>query len=104
MNAELEEHLGYEKHAVSGKNSGNNRNGHSSKTLKGDFGEVDIVTPRDRNGTFEPQIIRKGQTRVTAFDQIAPFLDIPNHWWVDLLCLPCVLRALPYPPLRSGNQ
>ncbi len=69
MNAELDEHLGYEKNAPEGKNSGNSRNGHSSKTLKGNFGEVDIVTPRDRNSTFEPQIIRKGQTRITDFDQ-----------------------------------
>jgi putative transposase len=68
INAELDEHLGYEKHAVEGKNTGNSRNGHSSKTLKGDFGEVDIVTPRDRNSSFEPQIIRKGQTRITEFD------------------------------------
>lgn len=68
MNAELDEHLGYEKHAQEGRNSGNNRNGYSSKTLKGNFGEVDIVTPRDRNSTFEPQIIRKGQTRITEFD------------------------------------
>lgn len=69
MNAELDEHLGYEKHAVTGKNSGNSRNGHSSKRLKGDFGEVEIATPRDRNSTFEPQLIRKGQTRITEFDQ-----------------------------------
>jgi putative transposase len=67
MNAELDEHLGYERHAVEGKNTGNSRNGHSSKTLKGDFGEVEITTPRDRNSTFEPQIIRKGQTRITEF-------------------------------------
>jgi putative transposase len=69
MSAELDEHLGYEKHAVEGKKTGNSRNGHSSKTLKGDFGEVDIITPRDRNSTFEPQIIRKGQTRITEFDE-----------------------------------
>lgn len=68
MNVEMDEHLGYEKHAVEGKNSGNNRNGYSAKTLKGDFGEVEISTPRDRNGMFEPQLIRKGQTRITEFD------------------------------------
>jgi len=68
MNVELDEHLGYEKHAFEGKNSGNNRNGHSSKTLKGNFGEVEINTHRDRNSTFEPQIIKKGQTRITDFD------------------------------------
>jgi transposase-like protein len=68
MNAEMDEHLGYEKHASEGKKSGNNRNGYSSKTLKGNFGEVEIVSPRDRNSTFEPQLIRKGQTRITEFD------------------------------------
>ena len=69
MNVEMDEHLGYEKHAVEGKNSGNSRNGYSQKTLKGDFGEVEIVTPRDRSASFEPQLIRKGQTRITEFDE-----------------------------------
>ena len=57
MAAELEAHLGYSKHAPEGKNSGNSRNGHSKKTLKGDFSEVKINRPRDRNGEFEPQLI-----------------------------------------------
>lgn len=69
MNVEMDEHLGYEKHAVEGKNSGNSRNGYSQKMLQGDFGEVQITTPRDRNSTFEPQLIRKGQTRITEFDE-----------------------------------
>lgn len=69
MDAEMDEHLGYEKHASAGKHSGNSRNGYTPKTLKGNFGEVDINTPRDRNSTFEPQLIKKGQTRVTDFDQ-----------------------------------
>jgi putative transposase len=69
MNVEMDEHLGYEKHAVAGKNSGNSRNGTSSKVIKGDFGEVEISTPRDRKSTFEPQIIRKNQTRITEFDK-----------------------------------
>lgn len=68
MSAEMDEHLGYDKHASEGKNTGNSRNGHSKKTIKGDFGQVDIKTPRDRNATFEPQLIRKGQTRFTDFD------------------------------------
>lgn len=68
LGAEMEEHLGYSKHAPEGHNTGNSRNGYSSKTLKGDHGEVDIDVPRDRNGTFEPQLIRKGQTRLTEFD------------------------------------
>lgn len=68
LGAELDEHLGYERHAPEGRNSGNNRNGHSSKRLKGDFGEVELKTPRDRNGSFEPQLVKKGQTRFTEFD------------------------------------
>ncbi len=69
MNAEMDEHLGYEKHATEGKNTGNSRNGYTPKKLKGNFGEMPIVTPRDRKGTFEPQLIRKGQTRITEFDE-----------------------------------
>jgi transposase-like protein len=68
LNAELDTHLGYAKHASQGRGTGNSRNGTSGKTLKGDIGEVEIRTPRDRNATFEPQLIAKGQTRLTAFD------------------------------------
>lgn len=68
LGAEMEDHLGYAKHSPAGHHTGNSRNGYSSKTLKGDHGEVDIEIPRDRNGTFEPQFLRKGQTRLTHFD------------------------------------
>jgi putative transposase len=68
MQAEMTEHLGYEKHDPAGNNSGNSRNGATTKTLKGDFGEVALETPRDRNGSYEPRIIGKGQTRFTGFD------------------------------------
>jgi putative transposase len=68
MSAELTEHVGYEKHDPAGRNSGNSRNGTSPKTLKGNFGTMPIEVPRDRNGTFEPQIIGKHQTRFTGFD------------------------------------
>ncbi len=68
MQGEMSEHLGYEKHDPAGVNSGNSRNGVTRKTLKGDFGEVDLKTPRDRNGEFEPQIVKKNQTRWTGFD------------------------------------
>ena len=68
LNAELDEHLGYRKHEKSGKNSGNSRNGYSSKILKGQHGEVEIETPRDRNGEFQPQFVKKGQSRLTQFD------------------------------------
>ena len=68
LNAEIEDHLGYPKNSPDGRNSGNSRNGYSSKTLKGDFGQVEMKTPRDRNGTFDPQFVKKGQTRLTQFD------------------------------------
>lgn len=68
LNAELDDHLGYEKHAPEGRNTGNSRNGTTSKRLEGQHGEIEIDTPRDRNGSFEPQLVAKGQTRFTAFD------------------------------------
>jgi|SRR6185437_14456312 len=68
LGAEMTHHLGYEKHAAAGQGSGNSRNGASTKTLKGDFGEVDIEVPRDRNGSFEPKIVGKHQRRFTGFD------------------------------------
>jgi len=63
LEGELEEHLGYEKNDVVGNNSGNSRNGYGKKTVKSEWGESEISIPRDRNGTFEPQIIEKRQTR-----------------------------------------
>jgi putative transposase len=68
MQGEMNAHLGYSKHQAAGANSGNSRNGVTRKTLKGDFGTVEIETPRDRKGEFEPQIVRKNQTRWTGFD------------------------------------
>lgn len=68
MQGELTAHLGYEKHDSSGNNTGNSRNGVTRKTLTGDFGEIELETPRDRNGVFEPQLIKKNQTRWTGFD------------------------------------
>jgi len=68
MQSEMTEHLGYEKHDPAGNNSGNSRNGVTRKTLKGDFGEIDLETPRDRNGEFEPRIVQKRQSRWTGFD------------------------------------
>lgn len=69
MAAEMTEHVGYDKHDAIGNNSGNSRNGKSAKTIKGSFGTMGLEVPRDRNGTFEPQIIEKHQTRFTGFDE-----------------------------------
>jgi putative transposase len=62
MHAELKQHLGYEKHDPAGRGSGNSRNGTSPKTLKGDFGEVELEVPRDRQGTFEPKDCAQART------------------------------------------
>jgi putative transposase len=68
MKAEMTDHLGYDKHDPAGKKSGNSRNGNSKKTIKGEFGNLEIAVPRDRNSTFEPVIVPKGETRFTGFD------------------------------------
>ena len=68
LNAELDEHLGYQKHDPAGHGSGNSRNGSSRKRLKGQYGEVEIDAPRDRNSSFEPQFVKKGQSRLTQMD------------------------------------
>lgn len=67
MNAEMTHHLGYKKNEK-GKSNGNHRNGKSSKTIKGNFGEMNIETPRDRDGSYAPQIIPKRQSRFDGFD------------------------------------
>jgi len=59
LDAELTEHLGYEKYSPIGKNTGNSRNGKTYKTLKNDNGEIELTVPRDRNGTFDPIIVKK---------------------------------------------
>jgi putative transposase len=69
LKAELTHHLGYEKNSAAGDNSGNSRNGSSSKTIKGKRGQVQIDVPRDRASSFEPQLIKKGQTRFDGFDE-----------------------------------
>ena len=67
LNGELTDHLGYEKHQP--RNGKNARNGYTSKTVICDEGEIKIETPRDRDGTFEPQLIKKNQTRITGMDE-----------------------------------
>ncbi len=68
LQAELAAHLGHDKHEAVANENGNTRNGSSAKTLKGDFGALPIDIPRDRDGSFAPQLIAKHQTRWTGFD------------------------------------
>jgi putative transposase len=69
LEAEMTEHLGYEKHSPEGHGTGNSRNGKTSKRVIGADGDVEIEVPRDRNGDFEPQLIRKRQIRLPGFDE-----------------------------------
>ncbi|MDQ6643162.1 MAG: transposase [Chloroflexota bacterium] len=69
LETELDTHLGYPKHGRKGKATGNSRNGHSQKTLKGEQGHIHLEVPRDRQSTFEPQLVRKGQTRMEGLDE-----------------------------------
>ena len=64
LETELDSHLGYPKHGRKGNATGNLRNGHSQKTLKGEQGHLEIEVPRDRQGSFEPQLVKKGQSRL----------------------------------------
>ena len=68
LEAEMDEHLGYVKHDPAGKGSGNSRNGSSTKRIISDSGTVEIDTPRDRDSSFSPVFVRKGQRRVTGMD------------------------------------
>ena len=68
LQAELTEHLGYEPHQEPPGGTGNTRNGSTEKTLATEHGPVEIRTPRDRKGSFEPQLVRKGQRRFEGFD------------------------------------
>ena len=67
LGAELSDHLGYEKGDPVGRGTGNSRNGHSDKRVLTEDGEVNLAVPRDRNGTFEPVIVPKGERRLEGF-------------------------------------
>ena len=69
LEAEMAHHLGYDKHDPAGRGSGNSRNGTTTKTVSSEIGQFEIDIPRDRAGTFEPQIVRKHQRRLSGFDE-----------------------------------
>ena len=80
----MTDHLGHGKNQLVANEAGNTCNGSSKKTLKGDFGELPIEIPRDRAGTFEPQIITKHQTALIDPASMAPTLShsmlaLPNN-------------------------
>ena len=69
LEAEMDEHLGYEKNSVAGNNTGNSRNGYGKKRIISDYGECEIAVPRDRNGEFEPRVLAKRQTRTDEIER-----------------------------------
>jgi putative transposase len=70
LEVEMEDHLGYAKHAPEGRNTSNSRNGARSKTVLTEVGEVEVDVPRDRDGSFEPQIVKKRQRRLSGVDEL----------------------------------
>jgi putative transposase len=70
LEGEITDHLGYDKHDPAGKNGGNSRNGTRSKTVLTEVGPVPIDVPRDREGSFEPQIVRKRQRRLSGVEDM----------------------------------
>src|SRR3954470_5949926 len=70
LEAEMSEHLGYDKHEPAGRNRANSRNGSRAKTVLTELGPVEVEVPRDRDGSFEPVIVRKRQRRLDSIDQI----------------------------------
>src|SRR5215468_5883036 len=70
LDGEITDHLGYDKGDPSGKNGGNSRNGTRGKTVLTEVGPVDIAVPRDRDGSFEPQIVKKRQRRLTGVEDM----------------------------------
>ena len=68
LEGEMTHHLGYPPHSPAGQHSGNSRNGKTTKIVKGKTGEMEIAVPRDRNGAFEPQLVKKHQRRLPGFD------------------------------------
>ena len=80
LQAEMAAHLGHDKHEPVANAAGNTRNGTSRKMLKGEFGELPIEIPRDRQSSFEPQLISKHQTRWTGFDD-KPVLSLSKGFF-----------------------
>ena len=70
LEAEMSEHLGYDKHEPAGRNRANSRNGTRAKKVLTDVGPVDIEVPRDRDGSFEPQLVKKRQRRLSGVDEM----------------------------------
>src|ERR1700738_4760360 len=69
LEGEMSEHLGYEKHATEGRNRGNSRNGATTKSVRTSVGDIELEVPRDRDGEFEPQVVKKHQRDISDIDE-----------------------------------
>jgi putative transposase len=105
---ELTDHLGYEKNDPAGWGSGNSRNGFTPKRLGTEVGDIDLATPRDRTGTFDPQLVGKGQRRLDGLSGMIISLyakgmtvrDIQHHLR-PRSARSCRMRRSPTSPRRS---
>lgn len=93
LEAEMEEHLGYEKHDFVGNNTVNSRNGYNRKTIVSDYGECEIAVPRDRNGEFEPRILEKRQKRTHEIEQKILAMYSKGMSQRDIDTIPCLKQG-----------
>lgn len=84
LDEELNEELGYSKYDYRNKETTNNRNGHSRKTMHTSYGDMEIDIPRDRDGEYEPKLIKKYQNTVTQDmeEKILSMVRIPSYGWI----------------------
>ncbi len=90
LEGEITDHLGYERHEAVGRGSGNSRNGSRAKTVLTDVGPVEVKVPRDTAGSFEPQIVKKRQRRLTGVDEMVLSLSAKDltHGEISALISP----------------
>ena len=85
LDAELDDELGYSRYDYKNKDTDNSRNGHSSKTLRTSFGDVEISVPRDRKGEFEPHVLKKNQTSISQdIEETLTYCDFPSEHWTRI--------------------
>jgi putative transposase len=107
LEAELETDLGYEKHEKTGKSEGNRRNGYSEKTIRSEYGNLNLTMLRDRNGTFEPIVVKKHQKNVTGIeDQILALYakGVSTREIQDQFLLPICSPLPQLPAVKAGNS
>ena len=107
LEGEITDHLGYERHDAVGRGSGNSRNGSRAKTVLTDVGPVEMKVPRDRAGSFEPQIVKKRQRRLTGVDEMVLSLSAKGLTteryrliWPRSMAPRCPSRPSPPSPTR----